>query len=154
MLQVTTSYQHFTLMPNNAKIPDSILIWASLLLTICSQPPATDWLIISVWQGWRPGKHPWVGMIPKGEAQTSLPPLCVVWMFTLCECVYVCVHVCLSALSHSPTVFPSQPAGCGFCWVRKTPLSHVIEILPPEVGGLCSESVFLGSLGVLPISLE
>lgn len=31
--------------------------------------------------------------------------------------------------------FLSQPAGSAFCHLRKAPLSHVIEILLPEVGG-------------------
>lgn len=28
-----------------------------------------------------------------------------------------------------PVQFPSQPAGFFFCWARKAPLTHVIEIL-------------------------
>lgn len=40
-----------------------------------------------------------------------------------------------SSLCLTPTPFPSQPAGSAFCCARKAPLSHVIEILHPEVGG-------------------
>lgn len=54
-------------------------------------------------------------------------------LYQFCTTTYVSLHR-PPTWSHRLTLFLSQPAGSALCCLRKAPLSHVIEILLPEVG--------------------
>lgn len=78
-----------------------------------------------------------------GGTKPSYPP-----------CVCVAIHIAVFGfvsvfglqLHLKTTLFPSQPAGSAFCWGRKAPLSHVIEMLPEE-GGCAGYLCFSGRFG-------
>lgn len=74
----------------------------------------------------------------------------------VCVCLEISLPLLSPVLSHPLTLLPSQPAGSAFCWGRKAPLSHVIEILLPEVGGSAAGLYLEGSLGgsMLSVPLE
>lgn len=96
-------------------------------------------------------EHPSV-FIKRSEAQTSVTPLCVcenVHLMFGCRDVCVCMCVCVWRASSAPDLFPSQPAGSAFCWVRKAALSHVIEILLSEVGVHVAGLLYRRSPGVV-----